>query len=74
MNLPITSAFLRLVVMWMGAGSTSSTYSGARMPRESWEKKGGFSAKALYDFHGCLRGQHLLRLLWAESYVFDLCL
>src|SRR4029077_18860104 len=48
--LPITSAFLRLVVMWMGAGSTSSTYSGARMPRESWKKKGGFQREGPLRF------------------------
>jgi hypothetical protein len=32
MNLPITSAFLRLVVMRMGVGSTRWTYAGALVP------------------------------------------
>src|SRR5712692_4853895 len=31
-NLPITSASLRLVVVWMGARSIRCTYSGARVP------------------------------------------
>src|ERR1700746_2151262 len=31
-NFPITSASLRLVVMWIGDGSTRCTYSGARVP------------------------------------------
>ena len=31
-NLPITSASLRLVVIWTGVESTRCTYSGARVP------------------------------------------
>src|SRR4029077_18694002 len=31
-NFPITSASFRLVVMWIGVGSTRCTYSGARVP------------------------------------------
>jgi len=31
-NLPMSNASLRLVVMWMGAGSTRCTYAGAALP------------------------------------------